>query len=71
MLRHLRRIKHHQIGVVIHPPENLTHLLKLPYLLRVKILILKGRLKKLFNFLLYQKEQIPSFGKGLSLVGGF
>ena len=71
VLRHFRRIKHHKISVVVHPSENLTNLLKLPHLFGIKILEIKSHLKKLFNFLLYQKEQIPSFGKGLSLVGGF
>ena len=58
-------------GRSVHPPENLASLLKLPHLLGIKIFEIKSQLKKLFNFLLYQKEQIPSFGKGLSLVGSF
>ena len=55
---------------MIHHPQNLENPGKVPHLFRVEIIVLRQHLEELSNFRLYQKEQIPWFGKALRLVGG-
>ena len=71
MLRLPRRIEHHKIRIVIHPPKDLPHPGQVPQIFKPQILMLLEMIEEPLNFRLYQKEQIPLFGRCGSLVGAF
>ena len=67
----LRRIEHHEIRIVTHPAKGLPHPGNVAQIFKAQVLMLLKLIEELPNFRLYQKEQIPLFGRCGSLAGAF
>ena len=67
----LRGVQKDQVRIMIEGPKDGLNPVKVAQGFHTQVPMLRQEFEEPPNFLFYQKEQIPSFGKGFSSVGSF